>query len=347
MSKTTNLATLLALAMMVAPPRPAAADQPPPGPFKKYKKGVVKWSSPAAGFALMLAPNNPTLFEGSDPSTDTSARMDCTLILKNVSKKRLTFQRKVVGAFQLKWDITDARGRRWSATFLPPPMPRPGPPPKVLKLGPGQAAVLASLHGISGFRRAGKRDDGRWYNVPPAGTYTVVARGVDLGTMKKKLASGAMTITVRPADRPVRGLRLQLTAASRETPRTRGKHGARPVKLELSFVNVGKKPITLDTYQLRYGLLKPHVKGNLSHTKTRRRAPPPRRPGAGFEVIKPGKRYVFTGLQAPGPLGRNTYRFSDAGWYQLRLEYARYGPAENGCWTGKVSSNVVWLKVKP
>lgn len=333
------------LALLVAWPATVGADPMPPGPFKKYKKGVVAWSKPVGGFALLLAPENPTMVEGREPGIDTAARMDSKLLIKNVSKKTLTFQRRVIGAFQLRWEVVDAAGNRWSPTYLPPPMPR-AQKYKAHRLAPGKAAVLAHLHGISGFRRAGKADDGRWYGVPSAGTYRVTARGVDLGTVKQKLASGPMTIRVLPANRPVRGLKLQLSTASGTTPHTGKGAGARPVKLTLTFTNVSKKSITLDVHHLALYLLRPHVRGNLSHTKVRRGAPSPRKPGAGFVVLRPGKKYVHSqGLQAPGPLGLNSYRYSGPGWYQLRVEYTRGKPAENGCWTGEVSSDAVWLRV--
>lgn len=343
----TTSSGLLVLALHLAWPAAAAADPMPPGPFQKYDKGVVAWSKPASGFALLLAPQNPTIVEGGNRSVDIKARMDGMLLLKNVSKKTLTFQRKVLGAFQLKWTITDATGGKWVPTFLPPPMPRRGPPPKVHRLAPGKAAVLARFHGISGFRRAGKADDGRWYGVPPAGTYKVVARGIDLGTIKKRLTSGPMTIKVLPADRPVRGLKLQLRASSKETTQTRAMAGARPVKLELSFINVGKKAFTVDMNELAFNLLRPHVSGNHSYSRIARKKPPAPMGGLNAVTLKPGKRFKYTGLQAPGPLCGRDYRFSGPGWYEIRLEYTRKAPSARGYWTGKVSSNVIWLKVKP
>ena len=291
----------------------------------------------------MFAPTNPTMVEGSDPGTDTSVRLDGVLLLKNVSKRTLTYQHKVGGAFQLRLDITDAAGGKWYATFLPPPMPRGGRVPRTHKLRPGKAVVLAHLHGISGFRRTAVAS-GRWYRVLPPGSYRVVARGIDIGTIKTRLASGPTTIKVLSADRPVRGLKLRLRAASETTTRTRDRLGARPVKLELSFLNVGKKAITLDVYRLEQ-LLVPHVKGNLSYSRRPPQKAPRRKPGAGLVKLEPGKSYVLRELQTPGWLGDRRYHFSGPGWYQLRLEYNRKAPDTAGCWTGQASSNVVWLKV--
>ncbi len=324
---------------------PSWADPTPSGLLKKYGKGVVSWSRPVGGLALLLAPGTPPLVEGRDPSTNAAAHLVCKLLIKNVSKKTLTFQRRVFAAFQVHWQMVDSAGNRWVPTFLPTPMPRPGMKYKTHRLAPGEAAVLAQLHGISGFRRAGKAD-GRWYGVPPAGTYKVTVSGVHVGNTKRMLASGPARIRVLPADRPVKGLKLRLSAASATTRRTRKGAGAQPVKLTLTFTNVGKKTITLDVHRMGLDLLQPHVRGNLSHSEVRRRAPPPRRAGQGLVKLGPGKTHVHTrGLQAPGPLGKRRYRYSGLGWYQLRLEYARRAPPLSGCWTGSLSSNVVWLKV--
>ena len=320
--------------------------------MRSYKVGVVAWSKPVGGFAVLLAPDNPRMVEGAEPSRDTGARMDFILLLRNVSKRTQSFHRRWVGAFQLKWSITDSAGRKYAPTFLPPPMPRKrrGPPPKLLRLAPGQAVVYGRLHGISGFRSLSKPVRGRWYGVLPAGSYTVVARGIPVGWVKGKLTSGPTRITVLPADRPVHWLKLELRADRHQTHITGGRT-VTPVGLELTFSNVGKLPITLDVHDLEWSRLEPRIRGNLASSRRRRSSPPKRKPGGGIYILRPGKKLVRKGLQVPGGLGSRNYSFTSAGWYQIRLEYHKPGPAgvppdRLGYWAGRVSSNVVWIKIK-
>jgi hypothetical protein len=66
-------------------------------------------------------------------------------------------------------------------------MPRlPGaaePPPRTKELRAGEEYGYGAIYGISGFRNVAEKD-GPWFQVLPAGTYTIVAKRIRLGGLE-------------------------------------------------------------------------------------------------------------------------------------------------------------------
>jgi len=294
----------------------------------------------AAGLELGLAASPTQVVESS-----RGGGWGFSLSLRNASPRtRCLALPSVLFGHQVRWEITDARGGKWRPTFLPPPTPRSGwpPPPRRRCLRPGAQVVLAGLGGISGFERAGPAT--RWYLQPPGGTYRV--RVVDLKLQGIRLDSSAATVRVLPADAPVGGLRLALAAAPARTVMLPDGRNAAPVKLRLTFTNSGKTPLALDLHDLAYSKLTLHVDGpSHSSSEVKREAAPAASRQKQRARLAPGQRLVpADALPFPGQLGRRKIWLTAPGWFRLRVVYASKA---QGAWSGEVSSNMLWLEVRP
>ncbi|MBL8798152.1 MAG: hypothetical protein JNM56_29920, partial [Planctomycetia bacterium] len=152
----------------------------------------------------------------------------------------------------------------------------------------------------------------------------------------------------------VDGLELMLSADRLETTLKAG-GGVEPVKLKLTFTNVGSKPITLNTYSVQaWG-----ANGNFLRVvgpdgkELDRQAQPPAPPAAPraaqFPELQPGMTWQYT-INFPTPL----FRLNAAGEYRIRASYnggeattPHPTPAfARGSWTGKLESNELVLRVK-
>jgi hypothetical protein len=278
------------------------------------------------GVALALVPAKRRFVEGR--AVDRQL-MSLHLYLKNVTKQPRAIT------------VTDApfypdlelvrRGRRFTPTFLPPPMPRPGGPRRrKVSLSPGSFYLLGEVNTFSGFQRA--RQKGRLYPMLPAGRYQVHASGVSVGGVKGKLESNRAEIEVRRSDTPVNRLRLALRA---RRPVVRS---GKPTIIEIVFSNVGKRPLVLD---LERGRLELTVRGpSVGYGRAAHRPAPKRRP-----VIKPGDRLRFP-LPFPGTVGERSFRLGKPGWYWLLLSFKCPSKQQAPAWSGEVLSRPLWIEVR-
>ena len=308
------------------------------------------WSPPVDGVSARLVATNGTFLEGGDTGRDAEARLELAVDLKNTTAKEKKLKVIHYAVFELGWEITAADGTRWTPTFFPPSPPPPGDRSVKLVLKAGEERRWLHLHGISGFNRADEPpQDRRWFQVLPAGRYRVQLKGVPLPGHKQALQPGPIEIVVRPVDRRVGGLLLQL-AVERPTTTLHASTGrVDPVHLTLVAVNVGGKPLRLAPRDLLRRFCDWDVQGSYSGTASGERKPRPA--GADeYVALRPGARATLTADQLfPGALGSRQITVSGRGWYQLRASCDR--PAEEpcpvpDCWSGRISSNIVWLRVR-
>lgn len=188
-----------------------------------------------------------------------------------------------------------------------------------------------------------------------------VGTGNDAGSAApKKSAPSKRAI----GGKPVNGLRLTLTADNTETTMLPDGSNARPIKLKLTFTNVGKKPIKLHTFLMAYFNLTLDAAGpnpGSIHKRTQELDIPFRQPMAGdFHVIAPGKSLeshwtrLFPGeiIEPTRKTARSViYQVRKAGVYKLRYTYENSKqdkfPLAKGAWTGRVTSNEFVLTVRP
>lgn len=135
---------------------------------------------------------HPVMPAHGDPMRDPTARLDARLIVEGPPGARTEMVLPL--ASELDWSLTAADGSRWTPTFLPPPVPRPGGPPRTRVVIPEAGEVeVGTVHGVSGFSREGADD---WQEGLPAGTYVVNVSGIDLGDGVGR-AAPPFTLTVR------------------------------------------------------------------------------------------------------------------------------------------------------
>jgi hypothetical protein len=313
-----------------------------------------RWSDPHDGIALQLRTKNVEMREDSKPNTDVKARLDCGLFLKNVGDKpkSLTVPSRRPGADNVGWEIKDSAGASWTPTFLPPPMPLP-PGQKeatdTFELKPCDEVSYAQLHGISGFRNPADKQN-TWYQVLPAGEYTIAAK-LRIPGIDAEFTTNAVKLRVRAADEAVKGLKLMLEADAAETT-VEGKK-AKPVKLRLTFCNVGDKPLKLDTYDLVWWNLHFSISGPLVLTSERMVKREVRAAvAADFPTLEPNQKHVLEGIAFPGEVGWHVYDLRPPGQFSIRVSYVipededKSQPLQAGRWNGKVTSNEIRLLIK-
>jgi hypothetical protein len=331
--------TLAITALVALAPLPAAAAD-----------AVGAWAPAVDGVSVRLVAERATFVEGGDTGRDAEARLGLSLEIKNTTAKEKKLRVMPYAAFELTWEIACADGTRWQPTFFPPGPPPPGDRSVKLVLKPGEERRWLGQHGISGFTRVDEPPpDGRWFQVLPAGFYRVRLQGVSIAGLKTPLTPGPVEIGVRPVDVPVGGLQLVLSA-DRPTTALRAAAGTvDPVRLTLVAVNVGKKPLRLCPRDLLARFVDYDVQGSYSSTAARRGSPSPAS-AADYRVLLPGERLTLTADQVfPCALGSRKIIVSSRGWYQLRALGDR--PAKEACpatecWSGRISSNIVWLRVR-
>ena len=313
---------LLAM-LLVATPAVARAEGKAPPPRQPSTTGPA-----VDGVALALVPSKRRFVEGL---AIEGQLLSLELHIKNVGKRRrvITLSDAPVNP---DLDFTDGKGARYTPTFLPPPMPRPGGPRRRKHtLAPGQWLGIGAVETFSGFTRAGQK--GRWYPMLPAGRYRVRARAVSVAGVKGKLNSDRPRIEVQRADVPVNGLRLALRA---RRPVVRP---GKPTQLAIVFSNTGKRPLTLD---LARGRLELEVRGSsVSYGRADHRpAPRDLRP-----VIRRGGRLRFT-LPFPGIVGERAFELGGRGWYWLLLSFKSPADASARPWSGEVRSRPLWIEAR-
>jgi len=145
-----------------------------------------------ARLAARLVLEHPTIEANGSTSRDEGARLDATLFVSGAPGTVVTMVLPV--ASELEWTLTAEDGTTWEPVFLPPPMPRPGGPPRTtVTIAASGEAEVGVVHGISGFRRPGATD---WQEGLPRGTYEVRVTGFDLGDGVSR-AAPPMTLTAR------------------------------------------------------------------------------------------------------------------------------------------------------
>ncbi len=287
---------------------------------------------------LELSASTPTVAE-----TAQGGGWRFTLALRNATRARqCALVPSVVLAHGVSWEILDERGGKWQPTFLPPSPPPPGwpPPPRRRCLAPGAELPLGSLDGLSGFHASAHPD--RWYHQPPAGRYRARVIGFKLDGLT--LDSGEAAVLVQPADAPVSGLRLALAASPAQTQMLADGTSAAPVTLRLTLSNAGAAPLTVAVDALLWRHVRLHVDGpSTGSSEATPGALPAPRP-ADRVALAPGRAHtVSLGAFPPGS-GLQRISLTRAGWYRLRAVYQAKG---QGAWQGEVSSNFIWLEVRP
>lgn len=313
-----------------------------------------RWSEPHDGISLQLRAKNVEMREDGKPNTDLKARLEFGLFLKNVGDKpkSLTVPSRRPCADNVGWEIKDSAGASWTPTFLPPPMP---PPPgqkeatDTLALKPGDEESYTHLTGISGFRNPADKQN-TWYQVLPAGDYTIAAK-LRIPGIDTEFTTNAVKLRVRAADEAVQGLKLMLEADAAET--TVEGEKAKPVKLRLTFCNVGDKPVRLDTYDLVWSNLDFSISGErVSRSELRVRREMVAAVAADFPTLERNQKHVQE-LAFPGELGRFIYELKPSAQpYVIRVSYVvsekedPNQPLQAGRWSGKVTSNEIRLLIK-
>ncbi len=190
-------------------------------------------------------------------------------------------------------------------------------------------------------------------------TVGVLASG--LGILTYSLGgAGANTPPTEPlkelsqGGQPVDGLALKLTADHAATGMRADGSNAEPVKLTLTFRNVGDRPLKLDTYEIAYRSLRLQVKGPDARSFDEEIAAldyiMPAPVAKDFPELAPGKEWAFT-CSFPGPFGidRN-FILHRPGTYRLHFQYTARDTEKNefaaGRWLGTALSNELELHVK-
>ena len=307
------------------------------------------------GIAVSLQPRNTMLMENGEPSQDADARLDLSIVVTNVTDRTVTIalpRQRGYFASRFQWEITKSDGTKWTPTFLPPPFPSAEPvePLENHSLKPNESYVFGHISGISGVRKADGSDP-IWYRVPPAGSYTLLAKGVVLGTKPgPRTVSGKFD--VRPANEPVNGLQLSI-----ETDATGGQ-GAAVRSLNLTFRNVGDQPLKLDVYDLVWSRLSAQIQGKqIAVQQINSKRQMPKAVAKDYPTVAPGESYTFPAAIAfPDELGGCRYRLAeDTIPYRVWILYkvpelnAEAGVGDKrlaaGRWTGTAVSNEIRLTI--
>jgi RNA polymerase sigma factor (sigma-70 family) len=212
-----------------------------------------------------------------------------------------------------------------------------------LKLGALVALVAAALIGAGGLA----------FRAPAGGAQTA-ATADDQPRAPRTGDAAPGAPLAKP--QPVKGLKLTLAADSAETVMSADGSTAEPVRLKLTFANVGDGPLTLDAYDLPWRNLAVEVTGpdaesvRVRHLEVDRKMPPP--VAADFPRIKVADDWSFGApLRFPGNLGGVWYALLKPGEYRLKVVYANERELKSefaaGSWTGGVTSNEIVLKVLP
>jgi hypothetical protein len=322
-----------------------------PGP----KPEAEPWSSPGQGVAVLLRAVNPEVSEVIDAHAGPAARIEFQLLVKNVSGAPLTLKVEPLNEALMQWSLSAADGSNWTPMY---PNVKPAGGSTSRKLEPNEVFAYAPLKGPAMFAPAGQSGPA-CRAMLPAGTYKMAAGNVRLPGIGWAFATNPVTIRVLSADQPVDGLRLALSAEKTET--VSGPDGREPVpiKLKLTFINVGDKPIKLNLFNLAWASLSPDVEsaGNvparIEGSKLPDRSPPAPK-AEDYPTLEPGKTFVFEDLAFPGDCGRRHFsRTGPAGAVtcRVRMCYKPHAPAAGdklaqGCWTGKVRSNEISFGIK-
>jgi hypothetical protein len=313
------------LAIIITIPATAGAAAPPIPPPSTTGPAVD-------GVALALVPNRRRFVEGR---AIDGQFLSMHLYIRNVTKRRRVITVSD-GPFYPDLELVDRRGARYTPTFLPPPMPRPGGPRRrKVTLAPGSWLGIGVVETFSGFNRVGQK--GRLYPMLPAGRYKLRARAVSVAGVKGKLESDRPVIEVRRSDAPVNQLRLGLRA---RRPVVRS---GKATQIEVVLSNVGKEPLRLDLERARLELA---VRGpSVSYGRADHRpAPKDLRP-----AIKPGGRLRFA-LSFPGTVGERDFKLGGKGWYwlllSLRCPAGASSKKQGQPWSGEALSRPLWIEVR-
>jgi len=150
-------------------------------------------------------------------------------------------------------------------------------------------------------------------------------------------------------------LKLTVSVDKAELPMKPGKE-VEPAALTLTFSNVGKEPIKLDTYDLIFSRTTLEVTGPdgesvvVDMLKLERLLMAPQ--AEDYPVIEPGKDYVYRWQpKFPGQWGTKDYLLTKPGEYRVKVRYENAAVLEHfkkfaeGSWTGSVVSNEIVLTV--
>jgi len=175
---------VIAVAMLACGgPRGEVATPEPSAPSRAAETEVEddRDAVPRDELSVRVELEHPMMTAGADPMTEIEARLDAIVYVVSHAATERELTVPVPASHELEWRVVDASGARWEVTFLPPPVPRPGGPPRTtVRVPAGGEARLADLYGVSGFRREGAPPD-QWTGTPPAGTYSIVISGFRLG----------------------------------------------------------------------------------------------------------------------------------------------------------------------
>jgi len=337
----------LLIALVLAGATLAAGGEPEAQP--------EQWSSPLQGLAVLIKAVNPEVSEFTGVPSEPAARLEFQLLVKNVSGAPLTLKVEPLNEAQMRWAIVSADGAAWTPLFAPA---KAGGAGQSRKLELDEVLTYATIRGMVMFAPPGQAGPASRAMLP-AGTYKVAAGNVRLPGLGGSFSTSPVTVRVRSADEPVGGLKLTLAAEKAET--TLGPDGKAvvPVKLKLTFTNVGQAPLKLDLRDLAWASLVPDVEvsagvaARIDAIKLPNRKSPPAR-AEDCPTLDPGKSYVFADLAFPGDCGRRRFaRSGPAGpvTVRLRINYRPHAPAAGdklaeGCWTGKVRSNEVSFSIR-
>ena len=327
----------------------AAAGEPEPKP--------EPWSSSQRGLAVLIKAVNPEVTEVTGGPTDPAGRIEFQLLVKNVSGAPLTLKVEALDEAAMGWSIAGADGSRWAPMFA---QAKPGGAAASRKLEPNEVLAYATVRGMILFARAGESGPAARAMLP-AGTYTAAAQSLRLPGTDGSVSSNPVTVKVLRADGPVNGLKLSLSAEKTETTLAAGGKQTVPIKLKLTFTNVGDRALKLNLHDLAWASLVPDVElsanvpARLEVAKLPARPTPPPAPKAeDYPVLEPGKSWVFEDLAFPGDCGRRHYAHSGpagAYVYRVRMNYKPANPAPGNalakdCWTGNVRSNEIAFTIK-
>jgi hypothetical protein len=211
------------------------------------------------------------------------------------------------------------------------------------------------------------------------------SRAFWLGGLTLAALGLVLTLHAAPADDPVKdapkkptggkevdGLQLTLSAETTKTvqkvdpnagnPDKIPGGGAEPIKLTLTFTNVGQKKLKLNTFEADRRLITPEVADpegkELKLTFYRSRVTgtialiTPKE--ADYPVLEPGKSWTlektFPGVWVNLPIANaQVYVLPKKGDYKIRFNYENKkddAPVAAGAWTGKATSNDLTITVK-
>jgi len=161
----------------------------------------------------------------------------------------------------------------------------------------------------------------------------------------------------RPKAEAVKGLKLTLAADRAETVMKADGGNAEPVRLRLTFANVGDSAIKLDIYDWPWRNLSLEVTGPDADsvgvlTPDIHREQPSAPVAADFPQIKAGGEWSPVRPPSfPGLLAYKFYSVLKPGEYRVKVVYANERELNSefaaGSWTGRVTSNEIVLKVSP